>query len=156
MAGVSDSRMAAYEGVIALAWADHELHKDEREQLHAMIDGNSGFSDEQRQKLHDDVNRKIDIREVWPRITSRQDRTWMLNAANILFKQDGGMCSSEQELFALLGATPLGEALDKEQLREATQAAWQRHQEDQTMFDRLGASLAQNSVVERVKKIFGN
>jgi len=148
--------MAAYEGVIALAWADHELHKDEREQLNAMIDGNANFTDEQRKKLRDDVNRKIEIKDVWPRITNRQDRTWMLNAANILFKQDGGMCSSEQELFALLGATPLGEALDEEQLRQATQAAWERHQEDQTLFSKMGASLSQNSVIDRVKQLFGN
>lgn len=128
MTDVPDSRIAAYEGIIAFAWADHELHADEKEQLHAMIDGNSNLSDAQRAKLHADVDRKIEIQQVWPRITNKQDKIFMLNSARILFQQDGQMCGTEQELYDMLKSTPLGEALDEEALHEASRIALEQQE----------------------------
>ena len=37
MAAVTASRLALYEGMIALAWADHELHAEEKQRLHDLI-----------------------------------------------------------------------------------------------------------------------
>lgn len=37
MENITDSRLNAYRGIVALAWADHALDDNEIEQLHLII-----------------------------------------------------------------------------------------------------------------------
>lgn len=94
----SDSRYAMYEGLIALAWADHELHKNEREALNTIIENHRGLSDEQRAQLKIDVETKVTLNEVWPRITNAQDRARLIDLAVVIFKQDGEYTADEREV----------------------------------------------------------
>lgn len=98
MAAVTASRLALYEGMIALAWADHELHAEEKQRLHDLIDHNSFFSDAQRAELHRMVDVKVDLALIWPRITHPQDRARLIDIANAIFASDGERCDMEQML----------------------------------------------------------
>jgi len=93
---LTQSRYAIYEGLIALAWADHELHEDEKATLHGLIETNRYMTDEQRDRLHKAVDRRIEITEVWPRLTDVQDRARLIDMANIIFSSDGEFCELEQ------------------------------------------------------------
>jgi hypothetical protein len=99
MSSMTDSRLAMYEGMIALAWADHELAEDEKQGLRELIDGNPRFTDAQREKLHSDVDRKITLDSVWPRITEKQDRAHLLDVAGMIFLKDGEYSSAEKGLY---------------------------------------------------------
>lgn len=96
---LNDSQLAVYEGMIALAWADHTLDANEKKELHDLINYNNRLSNEQREKLHNDVDTKIDINDVWHRITDKQDRAHLLNMAIDIFNQDGKFCDTEQDLY---------------------------------------------------------
>ena len=94
-----DSRYALYEGLIALAWADHELHPEEREALNRIIDEHAGLSDDQRARLRLQVETRTSLDEVWPRITSAADRAQLIDLANVIFGTDGTYCDSERGVF---------------------------------------------------------
>ncbi|MAP94457.1 MAG: hypothetical protein CMK07_05845 [Ponticaulis sp.] len=100
LADVEDSsRFALYRGVIALAWADHELHDDEKTKLHDIITLHQGLSDEQRASLLKMVDEPVTMDEIWPDITSAQHRARLIDLANLMFQQDGVICDSERELY---------------------------------------------------------
>ena len=88
-----------YEGIIALAWADHALHPDEKQGLHKLIDGNPRFTDIQRQVLHEKIDDKALLADVWPKITDKLDRAFLLDIAGEIFNHDGTYCETEQELY---------------------------------------------------------
>lgn len=121
MSGVSDSRFAMYEAMIALVWADHELDAEEKKTLHELIDGNLFFSDEQRAQLHDEVDHHKELAEVWPRITEKVDRARVLDIAAKLFHADGAYCETEQKIFKEFYRKHM-ESLDTESMRQEIQS----------------------------------
>ncbi|MAK59785.1 MAG: hypothetical protein CMK09_02280 [Ponticaulis sp.] len=94
----TSSKYSLYRGLIALAWADHELHVDEKATLHDIIDAHQGLTVEERAVLHSEVELKVDMETVWPDITEAQDRARLIDMANIIFQQDGEICDNEFEL----------------------------------------------------------
>lgn len=99
MTHVTESRLAAYEGIIALAWADHDLDAQEQEKLETMIRGNQHFTDQQREQLTADVKEKTSLTTIWPRITEKRDRAFLLNVADTIFYKDGHYSSDERTLY---------------------------------------------------------
>ena len=94
----TSSNVALYRGLIALAWADHELHPDEKSTLHDIIDNHIGLTDEDRTKLHSEVERRVSLSSVWPDITDPQHRARLIDMANIIFQQDGDFSDAERDL----------------------------------------------------------
>lgn len=92
------SKLALYRGLISLAWADHELHADEKSKLHEIIAEHRDLSVEDRAKLHLEVHTRTPLAMVWDDITDPQDRARLIDMANIIFQQDGDFCDDEREL----------------------------------------------------------
>lgn len=118
---VTDSRLALYEALIALAWVDHTLDPREKETLHDLIDGNLYFDDGQRQALHLGVDTPVALDAVWPRLTDGQDRARLVDWANAIFASDGEVCDDEHEVGVRLLERHL-RTLDRERVA-ADQAA---------------------------------
>jgi len=99
MAKVTKSRLALYEGIIALAWLDHELHPNEKEGLHTLINSNVHFDEEQKAMLHKEVDKRPDIKKIWSRITSKEDKAHLLDISHMIFLKDGEYCDNEKEFY---------------------------------------------------------
>ena len=154
MAEITESRLAMYEGIIALAWADHDLDANEKQELHALIDGNPRFTDEQRSKLHNDVDNKLLLKEVWSRVTEKRDRARILDMAHRIFLKDGKYCANEKELYDTFLAEHL-ETLDAEEMQQEVHDMMddlmaQRKLEDAA----LKEYAKQFSLIESIKKLF--
>lgn len=105
---VSDSRLALYEGLISLAWADERLDTSERLVLEDIFAQHAGLSDEQRVTLVRDVDRPRPLADIWPRMTDIQDRARFLDMADVIFKSDGEVAEAETDLYAVKLAKHLG------------------------------------------------
>lgn len=92
------SKLALYRGLIALAWADHELHADEKSTLHEIISSHRDLTEDQRATLHDEVDHRVTLSDIWGQITDPQDRARLIDMANIIFQQDGDFCEDERAL----------------------------------------------------------
>jgi hypothetical protein len=99
MTQMTESKLAMYEGMIALAWADHALSPEEKAELHALIDSNPKFSATQRTELHTMVDRKVLLENIWPRVTEAVDRAHLLDMAASIFHYDGTYDASEREVY---------------------------------------------------------
>jgi hypothetical protein len=151
MSTMTDSRLAMYEGMIALAWADHELVEVEKQGLHELIDDNPRFTDVQREKLHAGVDRKITLESVWSRITEKQDRAHLFDIAGVIFLKDGKHSATEKELYddflAKHMATIDTESVIKE-IREMTVGFRAQREKEQQELEEYAA---QFSLVGRLK-----
>ena len=153
--GVTDSRFAIYEGLIALAWTDGVLHSDEEAVIRSLIDSHHHFSEEQRQSLHDAVTCRTRISDIWPRITGKQDRARFLDYADMIMKADGVVHEREDTLYSIKLAKHLG-TLDVDAItRELTDYRMELNEQDirRAEEDRLYAS--QYGLVGFVKRLFG-
>lgn len=92
------SKLALYRGLIALAWADHELHPDEKSTLHEIIDNHLGLSVEDRAQLHGEVDQPVELSSVWPDISDPQDRARLIDMSNVIFQQDNDFSDAERDL----------------------------------------------------------
>ena len=97
--GFAIDRITAVEAIIALAWADGNLCESEKQALHRIIDQTDLLDDEQKTHLHQQIGIYLNIDEIWPKLTNPQDRSYVLNAANMLFHADGEYCGQEQALY---------------------------------------------------------
>lgn len=141
-----------YEGMIALAWADHALDAQEKQGLHDLIDSNTYFSDQQRAKLHEDVDQQITIEGVWPRITEKKDRARLLDIAGVIFMKDGKLCETEQELYNTFLEKHLSTLDNEATLKEIREmAAQQKAARAQQQAD-LEEYAKRFSLVERIKQ----
>ena len=95
----TDSKVAVYEALIALAWADHTLDDAEKKLLHSRIEGNVHLTDEQKKELLAYVDSKKEMSVAWEKITDPEDRAFLLNAAEGLFHSDGEYCENEKAIF---------------------------------------------------------
>lgn len=120
MSEITESRLAMYEGIIALAWIDHTLHPDEKQSLHDLINNNPRFTDEQREILHGMADQKAKLEEIWPQITDKQDRAYLLDIANMIFHRDGEYCDIEKEVYEKYLAAHL-ETIDTEETMQELQ-----------------------------------
>lgn len=151
---LTDSRFGVYEGIIALAWADHELTADEQQELHRLIDGNLFMSDAQRQQLRADVDDKVTLAEVWPRVTDKQDRAFLLNLADVIFHADGKYCKDEQSLYDKFFATHM-ETIDQEAvMREISALAFQQQADRERLQQEMAAYEDHWSMINRIKRAF--
>ena len=96
---VTRSRMAMYEGFIALAWIDGPMHEANRARLTEMFLQNRFLAEDQRQKLLDRLNDKIELEDVWHSITEAQDRAHLLDHAGLIFHRDGNYSAREREIY---------------------------------------------------------
>ena len=156
MSSMTDSRLAMYEGMIALAWADHELTEDEKQGLRDLIDGNPRFTDEQRRKLHAGVGQRVALESVWPRITEKQDRAHLFDIAGVIFHKDGQYSATEKELYENFLAKHMA-TIDTEAVIGEIRAMTigfraQREKEQQE----LAEYAAQFSLIGRLKEFFKN
>ena len=92
------SKVALYQGLIALAWADHDLHENEKATLHHIISSHKGLTEADRQVLHVQVDQPVKLADVWPHITDPQDRARLIDFANTIFQQDDEFCDDERAL----------------------------------------------------------
>src|SRR5687768_2120949 len=95
----TNSQLAMLRSAIALAWADHQMHEEEKSQLLNYFTHNIHLSESQRAKLAGDINQKIKLEEVWNDITDKHDRAHLINIATIIFWKDGAFSHSEQEVY---------------------------------------------------------
>ena len=159
MSDLTDSRLAMYEGIISLAWADHSLHENEKAGLHQLIDANPRFTDDQRNRLHNMVNERRDLADIWERITDKYDRAYLLDTANYIFTQDGVYTEREQEIYETFLADHL-ESVSAEETEEklkhmAVTLKTRRLEEEKVAHQQAKASFdEQFSLVHRIKKIF--
>lgn len=112
-----------YEGIISLAWADHVLTEDERAALQQMINDNPRFTPEQRELLKAEIDKPVQLKDVWPRITDKYDRAYLLDSANVIFMQDGKFCEDEKETYDTFLAKHLDSIESHETLREIQEMA---------------------------------
>ena len=154
MAEITESRLAMYEGIVALAWADHELDVAEKEKLHELINQNPHFTDEQRAKLHLDVDNHAMLADIWPRITEKRDKAHLLNIASVVFLKDGKYCADEKELYDTFLAKHLA-TLDSEsmmsEIREMAIAMRDKLELEEAEMEEYAR---QFSLVERIKRFF--
>lgn len=133
--------MAMYEGIIALAWADHELADAERQKLKMLVDQNPHLSDEQRARLYHEIEHRIALSEIWPRITSKQDRAYLLDIAEMIFHSDGDFCAREQSLYHEFYARHMATLDSDATMQELQQMAMQlraaREAEEQAIKDHV-------------------
>lgn len=101
MGQATESQINMFRGIIALAWADHELTDEEKGQLALFINKHLHLSDAQRAQLLDEVEHPVVLKDVWPAITDSHDRAHLLNVAPVIFRNDGVYCESEKELYEL-------------------------------------------------------
>lgn len=156
MATITESRMAMYEGILALAWADHELDENEKQGLHDLIDDNFRFTDAQRQKLHADVDRKVALKDIWPRITEKQDRAHLIDISSVIFLKDGHYCSTEKELYEDFLAQHMA-TLDTEQImKEARSMADEFRAQRISEEQELKEYVSQFSLAGRLQRFLKN
>lgn len=105
---ISDSRLALYEGLIALAWTDGVLARREEELLRSLIDGHTDFSDDQRRSLHQTVSVRLQLGEIWPRMTDARDRARFLDLADVVIKADGVIDEAEDDIYSVKLSRHLG------------------------------------------------
>ncbi len=113
---ITPSKLAMYEGLIALAWVDAPIHEENHKRLFDMIYDNRLLSEDQRQKLLDMLNQPVQLDDVWPRITDPQDRAYLLDYAPIIFLKDGNYSPEERALHAEFMAKHLT-TLDGKEMR---------------------------------------
>lgn len=159
MSDLTDSRLAMYEGIISLAWADHSLHENEKAGLHQLIDANPRFTDDQGNRLHNLVNDRCDLADVWERITDKYDRAYLLDTANYIFTKDGLYTESEQDAYDVFLADHLNSinANDTErELRNMAITLKTRRLEAEKVAQQQAKQAfdEQFSIVKRIKKIF--
>ncbi len=159
MSDLTDSRLAMYEGIISLAWADHSLHENEKAGLHQLIDANPRFTDDQRNRLHNLVNDRCDLADVWERITDKYDRAYLLDTANYIFTQDGIYTESEQEIYETFLANHLelvnAEETEEKLKRMAVTLKTRRLEAEKVAQQQAKQAFdEQFSIVKRIKKIF--
>lgn len=118
---ITPSKLAMYEGLIALAWVDAPIHEENHKRLFDMIYDNRLLSEDQRQKLLDMLNQPVRLDDVWPRITDPQDRAYLLDYAPTIFLKDGNYSPEEKALHAEFMAKHLA-TLDGKLMRAELEA----------------------------------
>jgi hypothetical protein len=151
---LTESRFGVYEGIIALAWADHELSDEEISELHRLIDGNQYMSDVQRSALKKMVDDKITLSQVWPKITKPQDRAFLINLADVIFHADGHYAASEQELYDQCMSSHMS-TIDTEAVkRDLAHMAIQQRADRERLQEKMKAYAGEYSLIGRIKQIF--
>ena len=153
---LTDSRFAVYEGVIALAWADHNLSKEEKQVFHRLADGNIYMNAYQRQTLHEKIDYKATIEEIWPRITEKQDRAFLLNLADTIFHADDEYCESEQSLYDFLHEKHMGTLDTEAVLRDISHLAMQQKAERARLHEKMEAYKTYYSIPSRIGRLLSS
>lgn len=96
MPQATESRFSMLRGIVALACADGQISREEREQIETYIDNNAELSAEQRRTLRADLGSKIGVNDVWDKITDPQDRAHLINIAENIFLKDGTYSAAEK------------------------------------------------------------
>lgn len=117
MSEATKSHFAVFRAAIALAWADHELHKEEQDRILVFIEKNEELSDAQRERLKQDLQQPINMDDVWPEITDKLDRAHVINIADTIFWEDGELCHSEKEVYEKIKSKHMA-TLDMDFIRE--------------------------------------
>ena len=152
---ITNSRLAVYKGLIALAWADHDLADEERAKLHQMIDGNAEIPDTKKAELHANIDTKITLADVWEEITDKQDRAFLLNASDAVFHSDGEYCENERELYQTYLANHLG-TLNTEAIQEELAAlAYAQKAQRMQLRAEMEEYRQQFRITNRIAALFG-
>lgn len=150
----AQSKLPLYRGVIALAWADHELHPEEKSKLHEMISAHRELTTEDRAKLHAEIHTRISLADVWPHITDPQDRARLIDLSNIIFQQDDEFCDDERLLIERFQAKHLASidisSIEKDLAQFSSDQTAQREQERQTYREWA----KQYGVIEQIRSVF--
>ena len=152
MTGIANSRFHMFQGVIALAWADHVLTDEEKQGLHSIITNNAHMSEDQKAQLHGNVDIKINLSDIWPNITDKQDRANLLDLAHSIFLKDGKLCATEQELYDNYLAAHMDTLDEKAIMQELVQMAENQRKARAKEEKELAEYAKQFSMVERIKK----
>ncbi len=96
---VSASRMAMYEGLIALAWANGPINEAKRQKLTSIFTENRLLTEDQRQFLFSRIEEKVLMEAIWPHITEPQDRAYLLDFAERIFWLDGEYSELERNVY---------------------------------------------------------
>ena len=148
------SKISLYRGLIALAWADHELHVDEKTTLHEIINTHKDLSTEDRALLAAEVDKPVALADVWPDITNPQDRARLIDMANIIFQQDGDYCGNEQELIERFQAKHLSSIGVSAIQKDLSAFSAQQAEELETERAKLKAWASQYGLMGRIKSLF--
>lgn len=98
----TDSQMAMFHALVALAWADGVLTEGEREKVAHLIHHHTRLSERQKRDLLTRIDKQIGIKEAWNRVTSPEDRAHLLNIAGVIFQADGHYSEEEKALYDTL------------------------------------------------------
>lgn len=152
---ITASRLAMYRGIIALAWADHQLTPEETEGVQALITNNPRLSAEQKQQLLTEIKTPMRLESVWPNITEAQDRAHLLDIAMNVFGHDGEIAAQEKETYEAFLAKHLKTLDVAGMMRDMNSLLAQQAQtreQDERMLD---AYRAEFGLLSRLKRVFG-
>ena len=99
MPQATDSQIAMWRGMIALAWADRGVDDGEKTRLLEYFRNNIYLSDSQRAQLAKDMDQPIELKDVWGSITDTQDRAHLIDIAPSLFATHGSPTPKERAVY---------------------------------------------------------
>jgi uncharacterized membrane protein YebE (DUF533 family) len=124
-----------FRGMIALAWADHDLDDNEKSRILVYIKNNKHLSAAQAEQLALDLDHPVDLDTVWPEITDVQDRAHLINLADVIFWEDGEMCRTEKQVYEKIRAAHIA-TLDEDFIRQDIAAYRTQLAANREAFDR--------------------
>jgi uncharacterized tellurite resistance protein B-like protein len=154
MPHITQSRLALFEAMIALAWADHELSEDEIEGLSELIEANELLTDEQKQKLHSEIENRSSLETIWPRITEIHDRAHLFNIANTIFSEDGEVSESEKSAYEKFLNKHLSSINAKEIIADLSSASKEIRWQDEQASEEIKDYASQFGLVNQLKRLF--
>ena len=154
MPHITQSRLALFEAMIALAWTDHELSEDEIEGLSELIEANELLTEEQKQKLHSEIENHSSLESIWPRITEIHDRAHLLNIANTIFSEDGEVCESEKSTYEKFLNKHLSSINAEQVIADLSSAATEIRRQDEQASEEIKDYASQFGLVNQLKRLF--
>lgn len=101
----TQSQVAMFRGLVAMAWADHALSAEEQQRFETLVNNNVLLSASQKQQVVEEIHTPVHIDLVWPQITDKHDRAHLLNVASTIFVQDGEYCEDEKAIYEKIYAS---------------------------------------------------
>ena len=150
----NNSKLAFYRGLIGLAWADHELHSDEKQALRDVISHHRDLSETDRNRLLSEVDEPISLETVWPEITDPQDRARLIDMANAIFQKDGEICDHEWDLIETFRAKHLSSIGIESIKADLASFAGEEKQRNDNERQEIRDWARQYSLVEQIKGMF--
>ncbi len=98
---LTPSKLAMWRSLIAMGYADGKLADSEKAMLIEYLKRNN-IVPEQHAILENDINNGVKINDVYPGVTDIHDRANLIDAARVMFYEDGNFDATEQKIYNLI------------------------------------------------------